>query len=198
MRQRLQPIEKAAVSLVSYSTLRGIATQGDRGQCADRRCTNPGAPDHGCYAEHDRRFRWLRQAFYVVATVVVWGRGTFCGWLCPFGALQEFAAILSKLVQVPQRRCGRQRHGSRWPHEADGCLSGPGRVPFSRSSRGRALPGLTRARASSNRRPFSFAPVDNLDPWVGRRDARIKSRLGHLTYSSCRYALGAACPASTC
>jgi NosR/NirI family nitrous oxide reductase transcriptional regulator len=41
---------------------------------------------------------------YVVATLVVWGRGTFCGWLCPFGALQEFVAMLSRLARIPRRR----------------------------------------------------------------------------------------------
>lgn len=34
--------------------------------------------------------------------LVLWGRGLFCGWLCPFGALQEFASHLGRLLRVPQ------------------------------------------------------------------------------------------------
>ncbi|GGG73439.1 regulatory protein NosR [Salipiger pallidus] len=33
---------------------------------------------------------------------VLWGRGFFCGWLCPFGALQEFAAHLGRQLRLPQ------------------------------------------------------------------------------------------------
>lgn len=33
---------------------------------------------------------------------VAWGRGLFCGWLCPFGALQEFAHHIGRALRLPQ------------------------------------------------------------------------------------------------
>ncbi|WP_415401047.1 4Fe-4S binding protein [Tateyamaria sp. SN3-11] len=33
---------------------------------------------------------------------VLWGRGLFCGWLCPFGALQEFAHHIGRALRLPQ------------------------------------------------------------------------------------------------
>ncbi|MBT3789225.1 MAG: regulatory protein NosR [Alphaproteobacteria bacterium] len=39
---------------------------------------------------------------YVAVALLFWGRGVFCGWLCPFGALQELASKLAKFFHVPQ------------------------------------------------------------------------------------------------
>lgn len=39
---------------------------------------------------------------FVVITLFLWGRATFCGWLCPFGALQELVARLARLMHIPQ------------------------------------------------------------------------------------------------
>lgn len=39
-----------------------------------------------------------------LVSLLVWGRGTFCGWLCPFGALQELTGKLGQRLRLPQLR----------------------------------------------------------------------------------------------
>jgi transcriptional regulator of nitric oxide reductase len=41
---------------------------------------------------------------FVAVSLVIWGRGTFCGWLCPFGALQEWIAQAARWARLPQLR----------------------------------------------------------------------------------------------
>ena len=40
--------------------------------------------------------------FSVAAALLFWGRGPFCGWLCPFGALQELTNNAAQALRVPQ------------------------------------------------------------------------------------------------
>jgi NosR/NirI family transcriptional regulator, nitrous oxide reductase regulator len=41
---------------------------------------------------------------FVGISLLVWGRGTFCGWLCPFGAFQELLSMLAKALRIkPQQ-----------------------------------------------------------------------------------------------
>lgn len=39
---------------------------------------------------------------YVVFAVILLGRGVFCGWLCPFGAMQELLAKVARFFKLPQ------------------------------------------------------------------------------------------------
>ncbi|KKA09737.1 ferredoxin [Pseudomonas ogarae] len=39
---------------------------------------------------------------FTAGSILLWGRGVFCGWLCPFGALQELINELARKLKVPQ------------------------------------------------------------------------------------------------
>ncbi len=41
-------------------------------------------------------------AIYTAVSLLMLGRGVFCGWLCPFGALQELLANVARLLRLPQ------------------------------------------------------------------------------------------------
>lgn len=41
---------------------------------------------------------------FTAVTLLVWGRSTFCGWLCPFGALQELVSMVANAIGLHQQR----------------------------------------------------------------------------------------------
>jgi len=51
----------------------------------------------------------------IAAGLLFWGRGPFCGWLCPFGALQELLNNIAKAFKVPQYKVPWGLHERLWP-----------------------------------------------------------------------------------
>ncbi|TIP45165.1 MAG: regulatory protein NosR, partial [Mesorhizobium sp.] len=51
----------------------------------------------------------------IAAALLFWGRGAYCGWLCPFGALQEWTNRVARWLHVPQVRVPFWLHQRLWP-----------------------------------------------------------------------------------
>ena len=47
----------------------------------------------------------------VIVSFVLWGRGFFCGWLCPYGAMQELTHHLGKMLGLKQIRVSERWDG---------------------------------------------------------------------------------------
>jgi len=51
----------------------------------------------------------------VAVALIFWGRGAYCGWLCPFGAMQELSNRIARALHVPQIRLPWGLHERLWP-----------------------------------------------------------------------------------
>lgn len=47
---------------------------------------------------------------FVFVSLFIVGRGLFCGWLCPFGALQEIMAVIAEKLRIRQIRIKPEHH----------------------------------------------------------------------------------------
>jgi len=51
---------------------------------------------------------------FVAVTLLLWGRGVYCGWLCPFGALQELTYQALQKVKLPRFEFPQMVHERMW------------------------------------------------------------------------------------
>jgi polyferredoxin len=51
---------------------------------------------------------------FVAVTLLLWGRGVYCGWLCPFGALQELSFQLTQRLRIPSFEMPQLVHERLW------------------------------------------------------------------------------------
>ncbi len=51
---------------------------------------------------------------FVAVVMLLWGRGVYCGWLCPFGALQELVYKLAHWLRIPALELPEVVHERLW------------------------------------------------------------------------------------
>ena len=51
---------------------------------------------------------------FVAVTLLLWGRGVYCGWLCPFGALQELTYQVFQKLRLPRFEIAAMVHERLW------------------------------------------------------------------------------------
>jgi polyferredoxin len=109
-------------------------------------------------------------AAYTLASLIFdWARRSFCGWLCPFGALQELLAQASRALRLPQ-----------W----DAVLA---------NGSGSALRQIHRRRRAADPRFISIETAESaaeIEPFKTAITAKFCARLAVLLYASLLLAVG--------
>lgn len=47
---------------------------------------------------------------YIFISLFLWGRGLFCGWLCPFGVMQELTSAVARMLKIKQLKISDVTH----------------------------------------------------------------------------------------
>jgi len=47
---------------------------------------------------------------FIAVVTVIWGRGVFCGWVCPYGAMTELLFELGRRLKLPEIELGDRAH----------------------------------------------------------------------------------------
>ena len=51
---------------------------------------------------------------FVAGSLMLWGRGVYCGWLCPFGAIQKLVNDIGRRIKIPQLQLPQIIHDRLW------------------------------------------------------------------------------------
>jgi len=51
---------------------------------------------------------------FVAVIIILWGRGVYCGWLCPYGALQQLVYYIARAFHLPEFKFPMAVHERLW------------------------------------------------------------------------------------
>jgi len=112
-------------------------------------------------------------SFVAVTLLLWWGRGVYCGWLCPFGALQELVNKAALRPGMPSFSSPHWYTSACWPLSTSfcslcsACSCNPCRTPFASPRSNRSRP---RSHCAFNGNGHS-SPTPSLSSWYPRSTA---------------------------